>query len=169
MLTQKEKRQVLDNDRSVRTNTFLSHTHNDEGGRFNKPWSVTGETPAPDVPKLPEGSWPNQSAVVPDELPLGFSIEDHEPVGETFEVAQSLGVQQSEPVGAMGSGVGVSEAVTEDDLLPPQLAASPQSDLGEEVAPATSVNPSPDAAVETPPRPPNPVQDIVRRMLVRKE
>jgi hypothetical protein len=64
------------NDRRVHKNTYFSHTHPDEGGRFavsdQPPRHVVGSTPVPRYPALPESSWANQGAAVPAEEPLGY-------------------------------------------------------------------------------------------------
>jgi hypothetical protein len=85
--SQKERAEVLKNDRAVQKNTFLSHTHSDEGGRFAKPQTVIGETPTVQYP-MAAPNWSSDPTGV--EPSLGFSVEDHEPVGEPGEVRASL-------------------------------------------------------------------------------
>jgi hypothetical protein len=63
----------------------------DRGGRF-KPETAThviGTTPVPKYPELPASS-PSHHDVVPDERPLGFSVEQMEPVGTAVEVQKSI-------------------------------------------------------------------------------
>jgi hypothetical protein len=85
--SQKVRAEVLKNDRAVQKNTFLSHTHSEEGGRFAKPQTVIGETPTVQYPM----SAPNWSVdPVGPEPSLGFSVDQHEAVGEYREVQASL-------------------------------------------------------------------------------
>jgi hypothetical protein len=86
---QAERRQVLRD-----SSTFLDHARaaadDAAGGRFAKhtPSTVVGTSPSA-VPKMPEGN-PWQQDRVPDEAPLGFSVNDMPVVGEPHEIAQSL-------------------------------------------------------------------------------
>ena len=98
---------LLNDKRVLRQNdsgTFLSHTHTDEGGRFAKPQHVVGATPAPEYPRQPEGSFSNQSAIVPPEESLGFSIDEVPIIGEPHEVAASL-----QALGAVGDAPASTE------------------------------------------------------------
>jgi hypothetical protein len=88
-----EKLDVLFNEQRLRdaqrnkdASTFLSHTHNEEGGRFAKPQQVVGATPAPDYPA--GQNWANDPTGV--EPPLGIDVNAIDPVGEAFEVEASL-------------------------------------------------------------------------------
>src|SRR6516165_12133486 len=94
-VTQREKRQVLENDRRVREaderrrSTYHGHALDDEpelGGRFKKvnTTTVVGRSPV-SYPQQPEGS-PWRSDPCPIEPPLGYSVEELEPVGEKHEV-----------------------------------------------------------------------------------
>jgi hypothetical protein len=117
---------TLRNDKRV-ASTYLDHTHNEEGGRFAKPQQVIGTT----APEYPAG--PNWAAdPVGVEPPLGFSVEDHEPVGEYAEVAKSLGDATTE---ASSSNVDVAAQF--------RLGASPSEDLG---APAAGLPAAPASA-----------------------
>jgi hypothetical protein len=93
-LTQEEKRNTLANDRRVHKNTYFSHAHPDEGGRFavsDQPRRhVVGSTPMPQYPIQPGGAWSNQAAAVPPEPSLGFSVNELEPLGTRAEIEQSL-------------------------------------------------------------------------------
>jgi hypothetical protein len=87
-ISQREKRRILAEDRQVRS-TYFQHAQSDPdlelGGRFKQliPTSVTGSGPSP-IPQQPEGSpWANDPIGL--EPPLGFSVEDHEAVGELHE------------------------------------------------------------------------------------
>jgi hypothetical protein len=83
------KRKILAEDRD-RLASYLDHANASAddlaGGRFaavNKT-TVTGASPI-SYPRLPANSPSNQAVMVPDEGPLGFSVNDHEPVGEPHE------------------------------------------------------------------------------------
>jgi hypothetical protein len=75
--------------RSAR-NTYFQHAQADPelelGGRFKKltPSSVTGTSPMSVVPQQPENS-PWRCDPVPPEMPLGYSVNEQEPVGEIHE------------------------------------------------------------------------------------
>jgi hypothetical protein len=56
------------------------------GGRFAKASVVVGAEPAVQYPPGPD--WTRNE--VPQEPPLGFSVNDLEPTGEPFEVERSL-------------------------------------------------------------------------------
>jgi hypothetical protein len=87
--SQADRQATLENDQRVHKNTYLSHTHNEAGGRFAKisPLNVTGSSTLPQYPAGPNWSADPSG----QEPPLGFSVEDHPPVGEAFEVERSLG------------------------------------------------------------------------------
>jgi hypothetical protein len=96
-ITQKQKREVMENDRLVRQrSTYFHHAQSidlEMGGRYSKltPTSVSGSTPGPIYPGQPSTAPSNQMAMMPEEPPLGYSVNDQEPTGEKFEVAASLG------------------------------------------------------------------------------
>ena len=46
-------------------------------------------------PRLPATAPSNQAALVGDERPLGFSVNDQEPVGEHFERGDAVGTPPS--------------------------------------------------------------------------
>jgi hypothetical protein len=87
--SQKERAEVLKNDRAVHKNTFLSHTHSEEGGRFARPQTIVGSRPTVDYPRLPSGPWADPVQVPPEE-PLGYSVEDVPIVGEPHEIQASI-------------------------------------------------------------------------------
>jgi hypothetical protein len=76
-----------------RAKTYHGHAlHTDEdiyGGRFAtiNTTTVVGTKPTVEYPAMPDGPW--KSEPIGTEAPLGYSVEDQEPVGETFEVAAS--------------------------------------------------------------------------------
>jgi hypothetical protein len=76
---QAERRRVLQNDQRVReqTGTYLSHTHDDAGGRFAaiSNAQVVGAQPTVNYPAA-SSSWQIQ---LPDEPPLGYRIDDLNP------------------------------------------------------------------------------------------
>ena len=91
-ITQREKREVMRNDR---LNTYAAHAaaslEDDRGGRYSatgKAATVVGSSPIA-YPRLPKEAPANQAMRVPDEPSLGYSVESHEPVGEPHEVAES--------------------------------------------------------------------------------
>jgi hypothetical protein len=81
-IEQEERRRVLANDRRVKdqSNTFLGFTHDEVGGRFKEVASsnVVGTT---EIPKYPQASHPFQSDPVPPEEPLGYRVDELEPLG----------------------------------------------------------------------------------------
>ena len=93
-ITQKDKKEILENDRKVRA-TYFSHASadmlDDRGGRFatlNKP-TVTGSSPSGWAPRQPVNSpWARDHC--PPEPVLGYSVETVEPVGEIWEQQKSL-------------------------------------------------------------------------------
>src|SRR5436190_20361830 len=69
---------------------FANSEANSVRGRFapHETFAVTGSTPAVHYPQLPSSSpWADRP---PDEPPLGWDVNALEPVGEAFEVANSL-------------------------------------------------------------------------------
>jgi hypothetical protein len=70
----------------------------DRGGRF-KPEQAThviGTTPIPKYPELPASS-PSHHDVVPDEPPLGFSVDEMTPVGSQQEIQASIEKLRAKP------------------------------------------------------------------------
>jgi hypothetical protein len=92
-ISQREKRRILAEDRQVRS-TYLHHAESsieeDRGGRYAATRvspTVTGATPI-SYPTQPAGSpWANDP--VPMKEPLGYSVEDHDPVGELHELGDA--------------------------------------------------------------------------------
>ncbi|SRR6266540_466107 len=88
-ISQVERRMVLANDRKVLATyhgVAQTSVDDDRGGRFavGSPTTVVGTSPI-NYPRQPESSPANQAALVGDEPPLGFSVNDMEPVGEIHE------------------------------------------------------------------------------------
>lgn len=97
-ISQREKREIMENDRLVREagerrgRTYAGHALDNEpdvGGRFAKvsTTTVVGTSPI-NYPQQPPGS-PWHSDPCPPEPPLGFSVDAMEPVGEKYEVEAS--------------------------------------------------------------------------------
>jgi hypothetical protein len=90
-ISQAERRRILAEER--RAKTYMGRTNLDAelelGGRFSEVHSTTVVGSGPiSYPQQPKGS-PWHSEPVPNEAPLGFAIDQMEPVGEKFEVAAS--------------------------------------------------------------------------------
>jgi hypothetical protein len=93
-VTQREKRQVMENDRQVRVaatyhSVAQAALDDERGGRYaagsGSKASVVGTSPI-SYPTQPPGSpWAKDEC--PPEPPLGFSVDEQEPVGEMFERA----------------------------------------------------------------------------------
>jgi len=85
--SQADRRAITENDRRVRKGStyheFASSEAGAIGGRFaaRERSTVVGATPAPLYPTMPGGAWPNQTAAVPPEPGLGFSVNELEPLG----------------------------------------------------------------------------------------
>jgi hypothetical protein len=93
--TREEKAEALRNERRLRqgdrepsTYHKLAGLSDDLGGRFRVKESISGEEAAVHVPRLPENS-PWAGDPVPPEEPLGYSINDLAPTGETHELGVS--------------------------------------------------------------------------------
>jgi hypothetical protein len=105
-ITQREKRQVMENDRRrVReATTYCSVAQaaldDERGGRYaagsGSKASVVGTSPV-SYPQQPAGSpWAKDEC--PPEPPLGYSVETLEPVGELHEVEASRSAGDVRPV-----------------------------------------------------------------------
>ena len=99
-ISQKEKREVMRNDR---LNTYQAHAaasvDEERGGRFSVQTKLTviGQSPIT-YPQQPQTSPANQAALVGDEAPLGYSVENHEPVGEPHERTEPAAPTDPAPV-----------------------------------------------------------------------
>jgi hypothetical protein len=88
-ISQSEKRRILAEDRKARS-TYFQHAQSvideDRGGRFSAAGSSPKVVGASSIsyPAQPEGS-PWRSDPVPAEMPLGYSVDEQEPVGELHE------------------------------------------------------------------------------------
>jgi hypothetical protein len=89
-----DERLQVHKDRMPKT-TFQSFSEvfadEDRGGRYKPETSthVIGSTPIPKYPELPASS-PSHHDPVPNEAPLGFSIDAMEPLGTEAEVQASI-------------------------------------------------------------------------------
>jgi hypothetical protein len=109
--SQSQKRKILAEDRD-RMASYLDHARasadDDRGGRFaaaSPNRTVIGTAPIA-YPQQPSTSPSNQMAMMPDEPPLGYSVNDQEPTGEAFEVAASIGTSPAaEDVADVGGGL----------------------------------------------------------------
>jgi hypothetical protein len=90
MLDTKERREVFEQDRSLRQGTTFSEIASSDlgvGGRFSpsKPVVIGQDTLR--YPSQPSGPWRRDP--VPTEPPLGFSVNDQEAVGTPSEIEAS--------------------------------------------------------------------------------
>jgi hypothetical protein len=108
--SQAERRRVLLQDADVRDRfgTYLSHTHSELGGRFavTDHQTITGVV-SPSPPPLPANSPWHGSDPVPDEPPLGYSV-DAMPELETSTGVNPVSppVATDDPANAPPSGSG---------------------------------------------------------------
>ena len=98
-ISQAERRRIMSEQR--RMQTYSGHALDGEpelGGRFKKvnTTTVTGTGPGPSYPRIPSGPWAKNE--MPDEPPLGYSVEEHEPTGELHEQRASTGTVEGGPV-----------------------------------------------------------------------
>ena len=97
-IPQSEKRRILAEERRMKTLMGQAQASLDDlaGGRFahlNKA-VITGSTPFTPYPKMPEGN-PWRCDPVPNEEPLGWSVEDQPPTGEFHELERSRAASSS--------------------------------------------------------------------------
>ena len=134
--TQDEKRQVLENDRRVRErgttySTFAQAlADEDRQGRFQTVNQTTHTATNPVYPEQPANS-PFHRDPVPDEPALGFSVEDHEPVGTHSEIQRSL-----EKLGEAGVSPGAPDSGGAD-VAPTSSLDTSSGDAVEPAAPPT--------------------------------
>jgi hypothetical protein len=99
----------------------MSRLSNDLEGRASARDYVAGSDAATDYPAIPSGPWSSGYGRLPDELPLGWSVDAQEPCGEAFEVARSLEIagSASAPVAIPGSIANSPPAIeTADPAIP---------------------------------------------------
>jgi hypothetical protein len=118
--SQAERRRVL---REEQASTYFERARVAEQLDSERSKSaVTGTKRTQDFPAIPSGPWSaGYWAQVPDEPPLGYAINEQEPVGEPAEVARSL--EAMAPTSPMGSDTGSPSSVVERDV-----GAAPASD-----------------------------------------
>ena len=137
--SQKERAEVLKNDQAVQKNTFLSHTHSDEGGRYAKPQTVIGATPTVQYPRAAPNWSVDPTGVEP---PLGIDVNTVEPCGEKFEI-DALGdaeaVAQSSPLAGETANASVDDPSTLARAEAPAAVLAPASPA--EVSPRPSPTP----------------------------
>jgi hypothetical protein len=112
--SQDERYEIVVNDRRV--NTYLSHTdpNAELGGRYRKlePQSITGQTP---IPQAYAGApWTREDAGL--EPPLGWSVEDQEPVGT--EVRASLGDGSTFTTSVADDATAISTVASSEEPAP---------------------------------------------------
>ena len=97
--TQSERKAIVKNDTLF---ARQQNTIDDAGGRYAKltPSNVTGSTPSPQYPQIPSGPWSGDDPV-PNEEPLGFSVDAMEPLEPTPEPPE---VNPSPPTVEVGVG-----------------------------------------------------------------
>jgi hypothetical protein len=105
---QQERREVMENDRKVRGDTFFARAQADadeQGGRFARqsPVTVTGTDAVPIFPKLTSSS-PFSSDPVPTEPALGFSVNELPVIGGPPEatITSASGTDGSTPTNTFG-------------------------------------------------------------------
>ena len=91
-ISQAERRRIMADERRMRTyhGQAASSVNDERGGRYagsGSKQTVVGSSPI-GYPQQPENS-PWRSDPCPPEPPLGFSVEEMEPVGEIFERASA--------------------------------------------------------------------------------
>jgi hypothetical protein len=90
-ISQAERRRIMAEARRGLTymGRAIATADEDRGGRFavEGKSTITGSAPI-SYPQMPEGN-PWRSDPVPAEPPLGYSVEDQEPVGELHEIEKS--------------------------------------------------------------------------------
>src|SRR5262249_13627556 len=85
-ISQAERREIMAEDRRAKTYFGQAQHADDElGGRYAKVRSTTvvGSSPSSYPAQPPTSPWHRDP--VPDEPPLGYSVDAVEPVGEMFE------------------------------------------------------------------------------------
>jgi hypothetical protein len=107
-ISQVERRRVFENDRIAALERRLSTYHavaqgsidDERQGRFAAVGkvTVTGTGPTLQYPRQPETSPANQAVLTGQEGPLGYSVNDQEPVGEKFELGDKPSTSQASDV-----------------------------------------------------------------------
>src|SRR6516164_3766724 len=126
-ISQREKRRILAENRQVRASTYLQQAQanidEDRGGRYaaiEKPATVVGTGPGSiSYPQQPSNSpWANDPIGL--EPPLGFSVEDHDPVGELYERGASAApVEPTNRMDTAGVGGPAAEELDRHVITPP--------------------------------------------------
>ena len=101
---QRERERVLHNDELVReqAGTFMSHTHSDVGGRFSAvgAQTVVGAEPITNYPAAAA----HQRDPMPDEPPLGYRIDELEPMSPLAQADPELTHSPVQATGEPTSG-----------------------------------------------------------------
>jgi hypothetical protein len=135
--SQAERRAALANDRRVSTYHQFKLPEEELGGRYRKlePQTIVGsDNPIPSYTRAA----PWSATQLPDEPPLGWSVEDQMPVGEPHEVEASLGDGSTFPTSVADDATDRMVASSEEP------APAPRSPVGvaDGNAPDITVEPS---------------------------
>jgi hypothetical protein len=87
--SQRERAAILKNDAAT-LHQFAQSEAGEISGRWAKPQTVNASRPAVEYPRIKSGPWADDQPMPPEEPPLGFSVEDHDPVGQPWEIEASL-------------------------------------------------------------------------------
>jgi hypothetical protein len=130
--SQKEREEVL---RSTFQSRAIAEADEVRGRwtEINKS-NVVGATPTVDYPRLPSGPWADP-VQVPPEPSLGFSVEDHEPVGTIQEIEASLGAHSASPC-AHNDTTALDAVVSSAGVGEPSIVGDPSDDVEPPPAPA---------------------------------
>jgi hypothetical protein len=119
---QRDRQEYLENEKRLKrereASTYLAHTHlDDQGGRFGAINSATivGQDPFPKYPELPSTS-PFHHDPVPDEPPLGFSVNEMQP--EPSTVGSAVGTGPTSEADAPSTVLPFSDEQCADDVGP---------------------------------------------------
>jgi hypothetical protein len=128
-ISQREKRRIL-----REASSYMAHAaaniDEDRGGRYAATGSsprVIGASPI-SYPQQPSNS-PWHHDPVPMEEPLGFSVEDHDPVGERHELARDAADTPS-TAGEVGHHMDVADGEGAAATNEPPVAVRPRSSEG---------------------------------------
>jgi hypothetical protein len=101
-IPQSERRRIMIEERRASTYHTIaaSSINDDKGGRFARTIDAAQIISNPQ----PSGS-PWSSSPVPDEPPLGYSVEAQDPVGEKFEVEASMRSPSTPAASGIGGGL----------------------------------------------------------------
>jgi hypothetical protein len=107
-VSQAERRRIMAEERRLRTyhGVAASSVDDEKGGRYagsGSKQTIVGSSPI-SYPRIPSGPWSKNE--MPDEPSLGYSVEDHDPVGELHEQRASTSAAPGVEVGPVGQNTG---------------------------------------------------------------